>query len=360
MSNNYDTTKEYKVGLVIGSGTGEKLGNIFTQTLKKIEPFIKKQIKVVKCDYEFSSYEKLRSLSFGEIEKVVQEELERLKSFYKNFYSDMGRVIFRTAFNAETLYQFRRIGMAIKIIDISYEGKRFFIVRDEMQGFYTNDSYEIDESKIKFTGSFSKEKFGLITKFAMNEAKKNLNNPFEIFVSYKHHLFANIIDKWVKEFLPNAKICQPNHLTELLYQLFTSLEKKDFLIIVGNEVGDILHEAIIFSLNIGTRQTLFSKNIYLHPDFKNLVEYQTVHGSADDIARLNIVNPTATLKIVGRIVEDEFGVQGFYSIVDEAIKHAYDRLSYTAIPPTDKIVNYVHSYLLNECRSSNYEFRNYF
>jgi len=309
-----------RVGLIVGSGTGRELVDIFRQGLNRIAKILGKQVEVIECEYNFSSYEELRTLTPDQIEGFVQNDLDALTAFYKEFYQAGGRTIFRTAINAETLYRFRQIGKALKIIYIPLAQKRLLIVRDEMQGFYTNNEYEIGEHEVRFSGSFSKENFRLIVTSTLEEAERVLQKPFEVWIVYKHHLFANLIETWSRNAFGEAEIYQPNHATDLLFQYFSSVEGKDILMVTGNETGDILHEVLICHLAIGSRNTLHSKNIYLHPDFKGIIEYQTVHGSADNIAGQGRVNPFATLRALGALVEECLDENSFSSLVENALK----------------------------------------
>ncbi len=337
-----------KIGVVVGEGTGREIANIFKESLYKIAEISNNQVEVVECDHIFDSYESLKSQSLEKIEEKKEKDLEALQTFYKEFYSSGGRVIFRTAINAETLYQFRYIGKAMKLINFQVGKKTVLLMRDEMQGFYANNQYKLDTTKIKFSGSFSKENFQLILTSAIKEAEEILIRPFEIWVTYKHHLFANIIEKWINEINSRAHIYQPNMATELLFKHLHSGENKDILIITGNEVGDILHEVLTFHLEIGDRNTLYSKNIYLHPDFINLIEYQTVHGSADDIAGKDIVNPTATLRALGEIVEKILGIRDFYVLMNYAIDSVYkNKIAFSSNEAlsTTEVVNHIMSQL---------------
>lgn len=334
-----------KIGVVIGGGTGKELANIFTQTFDKIAQKFQVPIDVIHCNYEFTTYKEVRHLDHVRVRKIVREELKLLEEFYKEFYTGGGRVIFRTAINAETLYEFRRRHLAVKIIPILTKNGRVLIIRDAMQGFYANDEYKVKDDLIVFRGSYRKENFEKIITFALGEARKFLLSPFEIWAVYKHHLFGGVIEKWVHDILPDAKVYQPNHATELLWSFFRGRKEFNILLIMGNEVSDILHEELIFALKLGTRHTLFSKNVYLSPSLKDLKEYQTVHGSADDIKGKNLVNPIATLRIVAAITEHELGIRGFCSFMEKAIQYAYDGFLKGRKLLTSEIVTRVHQFL---------------
>jgi isocitrate/isopropylmalate dehydrogenase len=340
-----------KIGLVIGGGTGRELGEVFKQALLRITSLIKKKVQIIECKHEFKTYNQLKLIpKLSQIKEIVYEDLKALYVFYKEFYHLGGRVIFRTAINAETLYAFRRIGKAVKIIQIPVHSKTLLIVRDEMQGFYTNDEYQLGEHEIYWTSSISEENCQIIMTFALKEAKRLLQKPFDVWVTYKHHLFANLIEAWYRKAFNQVKVYQPNHVTDLLFQYIHSINGNDLLLITGNEIGDILHEVLIYHLGIGTRNTLYSKNIYLHPDFQGLTEYQTVHGSADSLAGRGKVNPFATLRIVGAIIEEWLDEPGFSKKMDDALQQAESAGIVTpdmgGNSSTDEVVEYV---LANIC-----------
>jgi len=312
-----------QIGLIIGSGTGRELGNVFKQCVYRIAHILEREVEVVECTYEFKSYNALRNLDYKDIKQHIEQELNFLMHFYRNFYHSGGRAIFKTAINAETLYKFRRLGKAVKVVPILVPGmeKQILMVRDQMQGFYVNDECNLEGDKLHFTGSLTKDNLELIITFALTETKLILRNPFDVWIIYKHHLFANLIETWARSIHKEVHIYQPNHATELLFRYFREGDK-DLLIITGNEVGDILHEVLMFHLGLGTRNTLYSKNVYLQDELRGLIEYQTVHGSADDVAGKGVVNPFATLRATGALLEDCLHEKGFTTTMENALKQA--------------------------------------
>jgi tartrate dehydrogenase/decarboxylase / D-malate dehydrogenase len=311
-----------QVGLIVGSGTGRELAEVFKWSVSRIAELIGKSVEVIECEHVFKSYHELLDWTPDQIEEAVQDDLERLTTFYRQFYRYGGRAVFRTAINAETLYRFRSIGKAIKTVYIPLKRKRLLFVRDETQGYYANDSYQINDREIRFSGSFSRDNFQTIARYSLGEADRVLQKPYDVWVVYKHHLFANLMETWARDLFGGAKVYQPNHATDLLFHYLRAEDGRDLLSIMGNETGDILHEVLIFNLGIGTRNTLFSKNVYLHSDIEGLVEYQTVHGSADGIGGQNIVNPLATLRALAAFLEEHLQEANFGSLMEEAIKGA--------------------------------------
>lgn len=295
---------------------------VFKHAVRMIAEKLGREVEVIDCEHEFRSYHGLLNAQIGEIEQAVEEDVVQLTQFYRDFYLSGGRAIFRTALNAETLYRFRALGKAVKTALVPLAEKNILFVRDEMQGFYANDYCEIDTDTIRFSGSFSRDNFQTLARHSLAEAAGTLRSEFEIWAIYKHHLFANVIEKWAQESIPGAKVFQPNHATQVLEEYLSTGSGPDLLLIAGNEIGDILHEVLILQLGLGTRNTLYSRNVYLHPELTGLVEYQTVHGSADNLGGKQLVNPLATLRAVAGFVEEHLDEPQFGAVMDDAITAA--------------------------------------
>ena len=312
-----------KVGIIRGAGTGAELAEVFKYVIQTICSRIRKNLEFVECSNTLATYGQSHLDAPEVIEATVAADVEILSDFYRDLRRSGGKVAFRTAINAEALYLFRQHAKAVKTVLIPLGVKKLLIVRDEMQGYYSNTSLNIGEDTVRFSGQFSKEDFSRLFKFSLQNAKSVLSEPFQVWVVYKHHLFANVLENWCRSKCPPAKLYQPNDATEKLFRYFdTAHDADDLLFITGNEVGDILHEVLLFHLGIGERSCLCCKNIYLHPNYAGLTEYQTVHGSADDIADRGIVNPFATLRCVGDMLEDFFFCDGFSKTMVAAIKNA--------------------------------------
>lgn len=314
-----------KVGIIVGSGTGRELADVFARGVVRLAGAAGRRVEVVECEHEFKSYHHLLGSTPDRIEEAVREDLARLEDFYTDFYRAGGRAVFRTAINAETLYRFRQVGRAVKTVYIPRRQKRLLLVRDQLQGFYANDSCRFGADEVSFAGSFSRSNFQLLARRSLAEADRVLRQPYDIWVVYKHHLFATLIETWTHDLFEQAGVYQPNHATDLLFRYLQEGDDgggRDLLMIAGNEVGDILHEVLIFNLKLGTRNNLHSRSVYLRPDLDGLVEYQTVHGSADGIGGQGSVNPLATLRAAGAFVEEQLGRAGFGALVEEAVGRA--------------------------------------
>lgn len=364
-----DSSEVIKIGLVIGGGSGRWLAHIFKGFL---EFFIndccngKFDKRIILYSNEelgnptdqdtaatFSSYNTLKKRgkdTAATMQKISVEEAQRLEALYQAWQAEGVEVVFRTSVNAEALYSFRAKVGAIK--EVFFTKKQFIhsnldkapqsenkdtlqrvlMIRDQIQGFYTNENYTTDNDKapetIHFQGSFSKQQFEDIITFAKERGEKRLREGFNIWVSYKHHLFGNIIEKWVKTIDPTIQVYQPDTgFTELFAYLDNPKQQKDLLFIAGNEVGDLMYEPIIEIVNsTGRKLDLYSKSFMLNlPNKTNnayLYELQTVHGSADDLIEKNRqeeILPYATLRIAAAILENQWGIQGFITLMDKVV-----------------------------------------
>jgi len=312
-----------KIGIIVGSGTGKELSVVFKRILSVICKIYNRSVEFLEVEHVFNTYFHLRELPLNEIRRRTKEDLKILSNFYTRCQSENCRVIFRTAINAETLYLFRRRYQAVKMVIMHKKNHRILIVRDETQGYYANDkwTYYPNKEKIHFEGCYEKENIARILKIAKKEADSKLRSGYKIWVVYKHHLFGNMIEKWVKKIEPQALLFQPNSMSQIFYEDYIKNPGEDLLIIMGNEIGDILHEIFLYSLNVGKRANSFNKTIFLSPKLHSLTEYQTVHGSADQIAGKNLVDPTATIRIAADIAEDFLKCEGIILTVEKAIEN---------------------------------------
>jgi tartrate dehydrogenase/decarboxylase/D-malate dehydrogenase len=148
-----------------------------------------------------------------------------------------------------------------------------------------------------------------------------LRPGFHSVLFFKHHLFANVLLRWTKEIDSSLDILQPG---AGLVWLNDYLEKnpQDLLIVTGNEIGDFLHEVLLGMIPFQGRAGACARCVFLADEFAKLVEYQTIHGSADDVAGTGRVNPVATLRAAAAMAERDFGVDGVVERVEAGIQYA--------------------------------------
>jgi hypothetical protein len=244
--------------------------------------------------------------------------------FYRGFYGDGGRLIFRTAVNAETLYALRRQLQAIKVSHVSLGRRRVTFIRDQHQGFYACDCWNQQDGAIRFQGSFHEVGLQRIYDYAAAEASAWLGPDAETWFVYKHHLFGNSFVSWISEICPRAAVLQPGMAYAKLTCRIES-SARPLLLIAGNEIGDLLQEVFLGRTSLEHRETSCARNVYLHPDVRGLVEYQTVHGSADDLAGQQRVNPLATLRAAAALFDQNLSLPGIAAALEQAIAEAYAR-----------------------------------
>ena len=89
--------------------------------------------------------------------------------------------------------------------------------------------------------------------------------------------------------------------------------------IAGNEWADIMHVILLHMFGQGAQEARCTENVYLHPELHGLSEYQTVHGSADELAGKAVVNPSATLRVAAAILERHAGCKGIEEAMDQTL-----------------------------------------
>jgi isocitrate/isopropylmalate dehydrogenase len=308
----------HKIGLITSGGTGPELSRVFRLAAESFAQLLGEPVAIVECPHGFRSFTELAGLTPAECGRIVARDLEELAHFYRSFYRAGGRFIFRTAVNAETLYALRRQLEAIKISHASLNGRRVVFVRDQHQGFYACDSWLDRDGAIDFQGSFHRTKLWRIHDYAAAEARAWLGPDAETWFVYKHHLFANSFVSWIAEICPRAALLQPGMAFAKLSGPQEAASARPLLLIAGNEIGDLLQEVFIDQTGLH-RETSCARNVYLHPDVEGLVEYQTVHGSADDLAGQQRVNPLATLRAAAALFDECMGLAGIGDALERAI-----------------------------------------
>lgn len=312
-----------KIGLITSGGTGPELSQVFRLATEAFARLQGASPEIMECPHTFRSFTELYGLSAAECTSIVERDLAELARFYRSFYHAGGRYIFRTAVNAETLYALRRELEAVKISNTLLSGRRVTFVRDQHQGFYACDSWHDRNDVIEFHGSFHKSKLRRIHDYSAAESASWLGPDAETWFVYKHHLFANNFVSWISEISPKAAVLQPGMAFSKLSGPREARSSRPVLLIAGNEIGDLLQE--VFTDQIGQyRETSCARNVYLHPDVQGLVEYQTVHGSADDLAGLQRVNPLATLRAAAELFETGLGLAGINDALEKAIAAGFE------------------------------------
>jgi isocitrate/isopropylmalate dehydrogenase len=346
--------KTKTIGLIEGAGTGKELIAIFKAFFERvIEPRLNEKIQFVQDPQIYHSYHSLINSTRDDVERfrhTSREDAAALETTMRNWSAAGVHCIFRTSINADALYLFRQKVKAIKTFGIKVNAKtQFLFVRDQAEGFYSNTSYDIDavQEVILFHGCFTRSHVAKLIDFAHQNAKERWgSSPYTSWAFYKFHLFP-LLEDWFIQTDKNIQALQPDtgmtRLNEAFFQNdLENRQETNYLIICSNEVGDLIFETILRIIDLEAKTNLYSKNFYL-ADFIEapIWEYQTAHGSADDIAGKDAVLPYATLRIAADIAEHRFGLKEIAAEVDQAIGQAR-RLR---LKNTSKIMDCIYHHL---------------
>lgn len=320
--------KHLKIGVIIGEGCGRELALIFKNF---IYFFSKKYNLDIQCNLvnenqilnSYYSKKNISNYSFTKELNIAYDIFD--KAFTEN------DLVFRTGIDAELLYSIRQKYKAIKTIPVFLNNQSVFIVRDEFQGYYSNNSKEYHRNRITFHGEFTFDNYAYLNRFCLNKGREFFNNEAYDFISInKFHLFYTEIENWLNKINPKIQLYQPDTgISNLLEGNFNS---KNLLLLVSNEVGDVIYEFILNKLN-KTKNTQWTKN---HYSFQGRIRevYQTVHGSADDIKNKDLINPISTIKIAAEIVDDYYSLNSSLSL-----KGILKNLSFDDYSSTSKFIS---------------------
>ena len=324
------------VGVAVGQGTGPELADVFTKALSELAPHFKVQTQVHRSSRIYHSYQSLCSV--GNDLEFIRDQTALDARHYEDFCKEQAaqgtNVIFRTAFTAQSLYLVRQHLIAVKVEHFRKHSAEMLLIRDQAQGFYTGcNTYALDALAVSRTTHFDKAVFDRIVAYSLSRARRCWGETTPVgslTLVYKHHLFDTIFDIWAQEWSQKHNLLiqfiQPDTMNRnILAYGFQGRQ----LITAGNEYADIMEVLFLNMFGQGVQETSYSENVYLSPATKELVEYQTVHGSADDLTGKGVVNPSATLKAAATILERHGLCKGVESDMNEAIEAMADQKNCT-------------------------------
>lgn len=321
-----------EVGVAVGQGTGPELADVFVEVLSQLARHFSLQIKVHRSSRIYHSYQSLFSAGAGL--QHVRDETTLDASHYEDFCKKQAaqgtNVIFRTAFTAQSLYLVRQHLEAVKVEHFHKPSAEILLIRDQAQGFYTgSNAYSLDALSVSRTSQFDKAIFGRVVTYSLLRARRCWGENIKVeslTLVYKHHLFDGIFDVWAQEWSQEhglyIRFVQPDTMNRNI--LAFGVQGRQ-LIIASNEYADIMEVLFLDMFDLGVQETSYSENVYLSPATSELVEYQTVHGSADDLTGKGIVNPSATLKAAATILERHGLCKGIESNMNHAIARMAQR-----------------------------------
>lgn len=297
-----------RIGLAEGEGTGAELAAVFRRALAELARGAGISYQVADCPQRFRTYGGLRAagLSHAAVQAAAAEDAAVYEEYLRDFWRLGGRVVFRTAINAESLYRARERLCAVKLDRVELPGARLVLVRDEAQGFYGGvNSSAADRDHIVRTCEFRRDVTERLIAFAVAagaEAFGGRSAIDRVLLVYKFHLLDTRFLAWVDAAAAGlgmrCEIYQPDSMNRLLLRG----EIRGNVVVLGsNEWGDVMHAELLARSDSGTaHEEACSENVFLDPAVAGLIEIQTVHGSADDVAGRGIANPGATLRAAAR------------------------------------------------------------
>ncbi|MFG1647337.1 isocitrate/isopropylmalate family dehydrogenase [Amycolatopsis sp. NPDC049252] len=313
------------VGLAVGRGTGGELADVFENVLTRIGLLCSTEIGITRSPRTYHSYFSLKDAGGTDrIRRLTDEDAGHYEQFCREQARAGVSAVFRTAINAQSLYLVRERLRAVKVDPVT---PSLLLVRDQAQGFYTGENRHTPDTVTR-TMVFSKEITEKVLTFAVRRARAEWpdDGPARIVLAYKFHLLDGAFGAWVTEIAGRLGVAvelgQPDTVNRNLVE--HGLAPRT-LLVAGNEWADIMHVVLLAAFGGERQENRYTENVHLHPDVDGLVEYQTVHGSADDLAGTGRVNPTATLRAAAAIAERHAGCPGAITAMEQALREARDR-----------------------------------
>ncbi|AVH93989.1 MULTISPECIES: isocitrate/isopropylmalate family dehydrogenase [Streptomyces] len=312
------------VGLAVGQGTGPELADVFERVLDALAAGRPggEGVDVVRSPRPYHSYVSLRrDHDVAAVRRLTAEDADHYEAWCRDLAERGTTAVFRTAINAQSLYLVRRRLRAVKVDLLEADGRSLLLVRDQAQGFYTGENTHT-AGEVTRTLSFSREITGAVVEHALERARRAWPDGRigRIVMAYKFHLLDGAFDAWVAElserFGVRIEVFQPDTVNRDL--LAHGLPDRT-LLIAGNEWADIMHVVLLDRYGSDRQENRCTENVCLDPALRGLVEYQTVHGSADDLAGRNLVNPVATIRAAALVAEHHAGCTGAVAVVEAAL-----------------------------------------
>ncbi|SER21707.1 Isocitrate/isopropylmalate dehydrogenase [Actinokineospora terrae] len=309
------------VGLAVGRGTGPELARVFERTLDTLGEVWGTRFSVSRSPRLYHSYFSLKGLGPEQIRESTEGDAAQYEQFCRTQASAGIQAVFRTAINAQSLYLVRQRLRAVKVDVIESTGATLLLVRDEAQGFYTGENTH-SPGAVSRTTEFSRDITDEVIAFAVDRARRQWpdTGADQIVMAYKFHLLDGALGEWVAESAArhgvDIALAQPDTVNRNLIERGLSPR---MMIIGGNEWADVMHPFLLDRFGRERQENRFTENAHLDPAVRGLLEYQTVHGSADDIEGRDIVNPVATVRATAAIAERHGGCAGAIGAMEDAI-----------------------------------------
>ncbi|KAL4745197.1 hypothetical protein BDW72DRAFT_208394 [Aspergillus terricola var. indicus] len=269
-----------EVALAVGHGTGPELAAVFKQVVQELGGLYNVKVWFIQSLRTYHSNSSL--VAINETEAVTQETLadaEHYRQFGTQVVSLGVRAIFRTSMSAQALYLVRDQPHAVKVelFDLGPSAS-ILLVHDQAQGFYAScNEMNASRDPRQVWGGSPDRRNTIIESVTMAQ-------------------------EWQRSFGVRIQFVQGDTMNRNLLALGVQGHQ---LIISANEYDGIMQTILLDRFGLGAPESAYEENIYLHPDVQGLSEYQTAHGSADDLTGKGIVNPSATIRAAAALLEQQ-------------------------------------------------------
>lgn len=345
-----------KMGIITAAGTGTEVTGVLKHLLTDVSRHLGIRTEFMEFGYTPKTFVQL-SETPEEKSHVERKECADLVDFCREAYSKGFHTIFQTATNAGTLYQQRMHTEMLKIMEITPPTGKILLAREQSQGFYAMENKKETSERIEFKCSYTREKLYRTFDAAIMEADRQFGDTdYPVRFVYKFHLFDQFLT-WITDYIDlrglrqrDILVVQPDTGYDHLMRTFprdpAAGNSTKILYIVGNEIGDIMTEALPNHYGIGDKATMFGINISLDRETHGQVIYQTIHGSADDLAGQNRMNPFSTIRAAAHILETRGGIGGIRAVFEKGLLSAVRRYHVTPDLGGDKTTTEVTEYIL--------------
>lgn len=309
------------VGLAVGRGTGPELAAVFERVLHALTAAHPTGVDVVRSARLYHSYVSLRECDLARIRELTAQDADHYERFCRARALAGTQAVFRTAINAQSLYLVRQRLRAVKVDLLAADGRSLLLVRDQAQGFYTGENQHAPGEVVR-TLTFSQEVTEAVVRYALRRARREWpdGRVGRIVMAYKFHLLDGAFDAWVADLARRLgvriEVFQPDTVNRDL--IAHGLPDRT-LLIAANEWADIMHVMLLDRFGSDRQENRCTENVLLDPGAAGLVEYQTVHGSADDLAGRDVVNPLATIRAAALVAERHAGCAGAVRAAEAAL-----------------------------------------
>ncbi len=317
------------IGLAVGDGTGPELAAVFRRAVAALAGNRGAPVTIAASPEIYATFtgQLAKCLPARDVARRAESDANAYEAFLRGLVAAGAPAVFRTAINAQTLYLVRERLAAIKVDRFPTAGGEILLVRDQTQGFYGGVNNDPDEADvIHRTCRFSRERTTLVIDHALELASQAFGGPDridQVVMVCKFHLLDNRFATWVSDHARKRgrpiSLFQPDTTNR---NLGRGLFRGRVLLIGSNEWSDIMDAELATRYTPGSHDERFTRNIYLEPALAGLVEYQTAHGSADDIAGRDLVNPTATLRAAAHLLQQHAGCDGAVDALEAALEAA--------------------------------------